>query len=829
MKEIHDGNNILVSAVTGSGKTLTAFLSILNELITLSEQGMLEDKVYCIYISPLKSLNNDVHINLETPLKEIEELAEKKLGIRVLVRTGDTTAADKQKMLKQPPHILITTPESLAIVLSSSRFIDHLRGVKYCVVDELHALAENKRGVHLSLNLERLQAVSSTPLTRIGLSATCEPIDAIAQFLVGTERDCKIAKIALEKTIDVQVISPVPDLINTTEQDLHRKLYALLDKLIQEHRTTLVFTNTRSATERVVHHLKTTFPSRYVENIAAHHGSLSKKHRLDVEQQMREGKLKTVVCSTSLELGIDIGYIDLVILLGSPKSVARALQRMGRAGHKLHDTIKARIIVLDRDDLVECAVLLRDVLQKKVDAIHIPENCLDVLAQIIHGMAVADRWNVEDLYTLIRKSYCYRTLKKDDFLEVVRYLAGEFVQLEDRYIFAKIWYDPETGEIGRRGRLSRVIHLTNIGTIPEQIAVKVKVGEKVIGTIDEAFLERLERGDIFVLGGDTYEFLFSRGMVASVKAASGKTPTVPSWFSEMLPLNFDLAMDIQKFRRYLEDFFVNKAKKDEIIHYIHETLHVDDNAAKAIYSYFQEQFLYLEIPHEKKVVVEFFPGFEDDKKYVVFHTLYGRRVNDVLSRAIAYALSKIHKKTVEIGINDNGFYLASKEPLQVMRAFDLIKVTQLRSVMERAIEKTEVLKRRFRHCAGRALMILRNYKGKKKRVGRQQVSSMILISAIRRISNDFSILKEARREVLEDLMDITHATAILKQLKEGTIELKMRHTNLPSPFAFTLVTQGYTDIMRMEDRIAFIKRMHTHVLATIGKKHTLESFSHESG
>jgi ATP-dependent Lhr-like helicase len=330
--EIHSRNNILVSAPTGATKTLTGFLAILNELIDSSEKGILEDKVYCVYISPLKALSYDIEKNLKEPLAEMEEIAGKRFGIRVAVRTGDTSQSEKAQMLKHPPHILITTPESLAILLSSIKFSEYLKQVQWCIIDEVHALAENKRGVHLSLSVERLSMLSDH-MTRVGLSATVAPLEDVAKFLVG-DLDCKIVDVQFIKQMDLRVLSPLPDLIDTTHGAMHQKMYELIHNLIQEHRTTLVFTNTRAATERVVHYLKEIFPTHYTENIGAHHGSLSKQHRHKIENALRQGKLKVVVCSTSLELGIDIGYIDLVICLGSPKSVARALQRIGRSGHQ---------------------------------------------------------------------------------------------------------------------------------------------------------------------------------------------------------------------------------------------------------------------------------------------------------------------------------------------------------------------------------------------------------------------------------------------------------------------------------------------------------------
>ena len=596
---------------------------------------------------------------------------------------------------------------------------------------------------------------------------------------------------------------------------MHNSMYSLIDDLIQGHKTTLIFTNTRSATERVVHHLKEKFPKKYAENIGAHHGSLSKSHRHNIENRLRKGELKVIVSSTSLELGIDIGYIDLVICLGSPKSVARFLQRAGRSGHRIHETVKARIIVLDRDDLVECAVLLKSAIEKKIDTIHIPKNCLDVLAQQIHGMSLEHRWMAKDLFELVKQSYCYNELLWKDFVEILDYLSGKYISLEDRHIYAKIWYDEETGEIGRKGKMSRVIYMTNIGTIPEESFITVKVGEQSIGHIDEAFLERLRKGDVFVLGGEKYEFLYAKGMVAYANASVYRPPTIPSWFSEMLPLSFELALEIGKFRKLMNDMFCAKKNEKEILEFIDKYLYVDKNSANSIYNYFYEQFHFAEIPSHSRIIVEHYSDANSKRKVMIFHTLYGRRVNDCLSRAVAFAIGRTQHRDVEIGISDNGFYVSSDKSINVMQAFNLIKSKELRKVMEMAIEQTEVLRRRFRHCAARAMMILRSYKGHEKRVGRQQVSSMILMSAVKRINNDFCILKEARREVLEDLMDIENTRKVIEGIEVKKILIKEVNTSLPSPFAFNLVLQGFTDIMKMEDKVEFVKRMHEQVMAKI--------------
>ncbi|HJX50726.1 MAG TPA: ATP-dependent helicase, partial [Candidatus Nanoarchaeia archaeon] len=803
------------SAPTGGTKTLTAFLSILNYLIMLAEKNELEDKIYAVYTSPLKALTNDIHKNLVEPLQEIYELAEKKKiklqKIRVGLRTGDTTTSERAKMAKNPPHIFITTPESLAIILTTKKFVDNLKYLEFCIVDEIHAL-DNKRGTYLSLSLERLNEVSNIYPVKIGLSATIEPLDEVAKFLTGIddERRVGIANVPLNKKINISVLTPVEDLIEG--EGINDKLYSLLDKLIKEHKTTLIFTNTRSATERVVNHLKEKFPTEYGDdNIAAHHSSLSKTHRFDIEERLRDGKLKVVVCSTSLELGIDIGYIDLVIMIGSPKSSARALQRIGRAGHRLHETAKGVFIVMDRDDLVECSVIQKEMFERKINKIRFPKNALDVLSQQIYGMAIYKIWNIEEMFSLIKKSYCYNALSRSDFLDVISYLSGEYL-LEKNYVYGKIWYDKENSQIGKKGKMARVLYMTNIGTIPEEsfVTVKLAPSQEPVGAIDETFLGRMKKGDVFVLGGKKYMYLYTRGMNLYVRGDIQRAPTIPSWFSEMLPLSFDSAIEVNKFRTFLKERIESKQKKHEILQFISDYLYVNQGTAKAIYDYFIEQANFLEIPDSKTILIE---RYKSDKNYLIFHSMYGRRVNDALSRAIAYLLATTKKRDVEIGINDNGFFLAGAK-INLEAVLNKLKTIDLQKTLKEAIDRTDVLARRFRHCATRSLMILRSYKGRSKTVGKQQMKSHFLMSALRKITNEFPILREARREVLEDLMDIENAKKVLELIKQGKIKVKVKDTILPSPFALNLIIQGQADLIKIEDKQAFLKRMYElHVKA----------------
>ncbi|HXZ23233.1 MAG TPA: ATP-dependent helicase, partial [Methanomassiliicoccales archaeon] len=641
---IHRREHVLVSSPTGSGKTLTAFLSIINELFKKAKAGQLEEKIYAVYISPLKALANDINRNLEEPLREISDLARVEHAnmpnIRVGVRTGDTPQSERQKMLKRPPHILITTPESLALALAAPKFREKFASVEYVIVDEIHEVCDSKRGVFLSLTLERLQQLVAAPFTRIGLSATLAPIEEIAQFLVGhengTARDVNVVEVKTRKNLDLKVLCPVDDITTLSYEVMNARMYDMLKELIDAHTSTIVFTNTRSGTESVVYKLK----ERGLESIEAHHGSLAKETRLDVEERLKTGQLKCVVSSTSLELGIDIGFVDLVCQIGSPKSVAKGMQRVGRSGHSHGKTAKGRMIVFDMDDLVECAVLSRAAHRSNIDRVSIPENCLDVLAQSVVGMSIEQRWEVDEAFEVVRRSHCYRNLTKESFHEVLRYL-GSKEGFEG--VYSKIWYDEVEGRFGRK-KGGRMIYFLNLGTIPEEANYKV-VSERgaFVGDLSEKFVERLAQKDVFVLGGRSYEFVKAKGMKVFAKSASGRKPTVPSWTGEMLPRSFDLSQEVAKFRRELGE----RLHEDEgkLINWLCEDFDIDFGSARSILSYFREQEESAKlIPNDKRLAIE---GYLDraGNHDVIFHFPFGRRVNDALSRAYAF------KVTQQLGCN----------------------------------------------------------------------------------------------------------------------------------------------------------------------------------
>ncbi len=842
-KLIKEGKNVLITAPTGSGKTFSAFMSILSDLMNMSLSSKLEDKIYCIYVSPLRALNNDIYRNLTVPLDEIYgdiTIPIKKISIGI--RTGDTPQSERQKQLRKPPNILVTTPESLAILINSPKFMENMKDLKYVIIDELHELANNKRGVHLSLSIERLVNLIGHDFTRIGMGATLYPLDEAARFVAGydgnEERDCFIVDATWDKKLDFTAISPVKDMVNASDTVVDNAIYKLIDQTIKKNNTTLVFTNTRSGTERVVYNLVKRF--KYSdEHIAAHHGSLSREIRLGVEDLLKKGKLKCAVSSTSLELGIDIGSIDNVIQIGSPKSVARAVQRIGRSGHSFRDVARGEVIVTNRDDLVECSVMLDAAKKHHMDSFTTPKNALDVLAQHLVGMSQNKKWTVDEAFYTIRNSYPYHNLERKDLISLLEYLSGMYVGLESRRVYAKIWYEPSDGTFGRRGKLTRLIYYLNIGTIPDEVAIDVMTREnKWIGSIEEEFLSRLKPGDIFALAGKTYRFEYSRVMKCYVSPAPGEVPTIPPWYSEQLPLTYELAINIGKFREQMASavshslprgksalLLLGKGsmKPNEQARKILNSMPLNENAKFSIYNYFAEQLLFAgHVPNDKMILVEYTEDKEGERNLIIFHSLFGRRINDALSRLFAIALGEMYPIDVGVNVTDNGFVLVAPLTTKIRKEniTELIRNTlgmDMRLTLTHNIRRTEMMKRRFRYCAARSFMILRNYKGKKISVRRQQVNSQLILKAAEEISKDFPIIKETYREIFEDLMDLPRAERILKGMRNGEISYKIISTQVPSPFSHTMITFGEADVIMMKDRRRHIRELHKLVLSKIKK------------
>ncbi|MCL2031657.1 MAG: ATP-dependent helicase [Methanomassiliicoccaceae archaeon] len=809
---IHQRKNVLVSSPTGSGKTLTAFTSIINELTRYAAEGKLEERIYCVYISPLKALANDVNRNLNTPLAEMREVAAARgmnvPGIKVAVRSGDTPQNERQKMVRHPPHILITTPESLALMLAAPKFKENLRKVEWVILDEIHDICDSKRGAFLSLTLERLRDHCETDFSRIGLSATLAPIEAIAGFLAGCGADAAHREVTLveadsKKELDLKVICPTDDMTALSSDIVNSMMYDKVKEMVDRHETTLIFTNTRSGAESVVYKLK----ERGLESVEVHHSSLGRETRLDVEERLKRGEIKCVVSSTSLELGIDIGSIDLVCQIGSPKSVAKGLQRIGRSGHSFGRVAKGRLIVFDPDDLVECAVMCRAAHRGDIDRVSIPENCLDVLAQAVVGMSLDKRWDADAAYDLVKGSYCYRNLSKGSFTDVLRYLGSKD---EHEGVYSKIWYDEEDNTFGRK-KGARMIYLMNLGTIPEEANYRVVTNHgSVAGELSEKFVERLAPRDVFVLGGRSLEFVRSKGMVAHVKEATGRKPTVPSWAGEMLPRSFDLSMDVAVFRKEMSQLISDEPA--DLILKLSYDLDIDEGSARSLISYFKEQKAVTgSIPDIDRLAIEEYIDPSGNQR-IIFHFPFGRRVNDALSRGYAYRLSNMIGSNVSVTMSDDNFMIGTPRKIDIGQIPGLLSSRELDPILRKAIKDSEIFKLRFRHTAARSFMILRNYLGRPISVNRQQVRSSYLLDMLGNMEN-VPVIEETYREVLEDDMDIKSAAEVLEMIENGKMGVDVfPFSGTPSPFAHSIILSGFSDIVLMEDRSELLKELHRKVL-----------------
>ena len=840
--KIHDRTNTLVCAPTGSGKTLASFTAIIDELFRRDRErdAGLENSVYCLYVSPLKSLANDIHRNLTVPLEGITSIVADRgddVGeIRHAIRHGDTPSSERQKMLEETPHILNTTPETLAILLNSPKFREKLRTVEYVVVDEIHSLAANKRGTHLSVSLERLAALADGEFTRIGCSATIEPLETIAEFLVGREspggepREYEIVDARFARTFDLRLECPTDDLINTPRDLVQTRFYDRLDDLVDEHTNTLVFTNTRSGAERVLHELRERFPAYDEENSACHHGSLSKSVRQDVEGKLKAGDLDVVTTSTSLELGIDMPHVDLVVQVGSPKSVAALLQRVGRAGHRVGQTVTGRVIALDRDELVECAVMLRKAEEGFVDAVSIPENAHDVAAQHVYGMAIAAVRPESSITTILRRAYPYRNYDDERYERLMRYLTAEYTGLEERNVYAKIWRDENdapdgthhypdfpVGErlIGKRGRLARVIYLTNVGTIPDSFSctVQTRADNEWVGQLDEEYLDTLETGDVFVLGGSRFEYRYRRGSKVYVDRTNDR-PTVPSWYSERLPLSTDLGREILVFQRELLDQY-DRGGTARVRAWLREFPLCDDSV-RALARLFDHQLRYggpASVSTDERLAIEVERDREEYRRNYYVHSNYGRRVNDGLSRLLAHHCARAVTANVRVAVADNGFVLS----MPLNRKVDVVGILAdldpegVRSELRAALSDTDLLQRYFRINATRSLMILKRYKGYEKSASQQQVSSEMLLGFAEELE-EFAVVEETYREILEDKLAVEAIESIVRSIDEGDLTVERAVFDSPTPRAFGLATLSASDVVLAEDESAALQAFHEHVL-----------------
>ncbi len=865
MPLIQQGRNALICSPTGSGKTLSAFISIISQLFSLAEKGELADSVYCLYISPLKSLANDIHRNLEKPLQEMAALGDKRgmalQEIRHSIRHGDISAQEKARMLKRTPHILNTTPESLAILLSSPRFREKLKTVRWVIVDEIHSLAASKRGVHLSLSLERLEELkrglspkswekrSSLPeepagesFVRIGCSATVEPLQGVADFLAGGFRPVEVVDCRFSRHLDLRLISPVPDLISASQEEISDGLYRLLHRHIRDHQSTLIFANSRNGSERLLYNLRQRYPGFYDrENSACHHGSMGRESRQQAEMRLKQGLLKVVCTSTSLELGIDMPYIDLVLQIGSPKSVAALLQRFGRGGHSLNQTVKGRIVALEWEDLLEGAVMLERAKAGLVERIHILQNAMDALCQHLLGMALERDWHMDEVLALVRRSYCYRTLTKEELMAAVLYLSSAHPQMQERRIYAKIGYDPATQRIFRLGGGSRMIYYTSSGMIPDQFTCDAFTREgSFVGRLDESYLERLEPGDVFSVGGRSYAFGYRRGGKVYVDPAEGR-PSIPVWSSERMPLSFDLARAVLSFQGDLlwmmkregtggrmkgaaagEGAESEGSEEGEdggavVRRWLEQQYHMDRNCSEMIYRTFRQQIALLGeegVPTPWRLVVQECLDHESGRR--IFYVLSGRgqRCNEALARMAAYLLSRQRMGRSYIAFFDAGFLLSlpASSRASIQALLHSMTEENCEALLRRALQGTSLLQSVFRINAARSYLIIRSYKGRHKSARHQQMDADMLLGLAESIEG-FPVLEESYREIMEDRLEMDRIKKVLRGLASAEVEMVVKKEDIPCPLAFGLAALGAAGGQRRER----MREMQEALMEKIGK------------
>ncbi|TAK39375.1 MAG: DEAD/DEAH box helicase [Lysobacteraceae bacterium] len=794
---IASGRHTLVAAPTGSGKTLTAFLSAIDSLVREGlAGGGLPDATRVVYVSPLKALSNDIHLNLEAPLAgirgELARLGLPDVDLRTAVRTGDTPQAERAAMRKHPPHILVTTPESLYVLLGSESGRAMLASTREVIVDEIHALAGNKRGSHLALTLERLEALCGTRLARIGLSATQKPIDAVARFLVGAD-ECEIVDIGYSRRRDLALeLPPVPlqPVMSHEQWDL---VYARVAELVESHRTTLVFVNTRRMAERTARHLGERLGK---EAVAAHHGSLSKELRLDAEQRLKAGRLKVLVATASLELGIDVGDVDLVVQLGSPRSIAAFLQRVGRSGHSVGGTPKGRLFPTSREDLVECAALLDCVRRGELDALVMPVAPLDVLAQQIVAEVAAREWDEDALYDWLRRAWPYRDLARKDFDAVVRMLADGYATRRGNR-GAYLHRDAVHGRLrGRAG--GRMTAVMSGGTIPDtgDYNVVLEPESVIIGNVNEDFAVESIAGDIFQLGNASYRILRVEAGRVRVEDAQGQPPTIPFWLGEAPGRTDELSIGVSRLREEIAARL--DADNAPLVAWLVDGLGLPAEAAHQLAEYCDNQRMALGVmPTRDTLVLERFFD-ESGGTQLVIHSPYGSRLNRAWGLALRKRFCRKFNFELQAAATENAIVLS----LSTSHSFPLIEVagylhsSSAEHILVQALLDAPLFGARWRWNATTALALPRFVGGRKVAPQLQRMRSEDLLASVfpdqvaclenivgEREVPDHPLVAQTLDDCLHEAMDTEGWLSLLRRMEAGEVEVVARDVTAPSPFA----------------------------------------------
>jgi len=820
--EIRKGTDVLISAPTGSGKTLAAFLICIDDLIRQARAGELPDETRVVYVSPLKALSNDVHKNLEAPLAEIRDLAERRgvklAQIRTAVRTGDTPTWERQQMGRKPPHILVTTPESLYILMTAERSRAMLRSTRTLIIDEIHAMADDKRGSHLALTVARMDALTPQRAQRIGLSATVKPIEEVACFL---GRSTHIVNVGHRRDMDLGVLVPRDELGPIASHEMWAEIYDRIAELILTHRTTLVFVNTRRLSERVAHALA----ERLGEGaVLPHHGSLSRALRFEAESRLKTGQLRAVVATASLELGIDIGSVDLVIQIGSTRSIAVGLQRFGRSGHWVGAKPKARIFATTRDELIECAALIRAIRAGELERIEIPENALDILAQQIVAAAACEAWDEDALFELFRTAWPYRNLPRADFDAIITMLS-EGIATQRGRSGAFLHRDQVNGRIrGRRG--ARLAAITSGGAIPENAnyMVLAEPEGRNVGTLDEDFAVESLAGDVFLLGTQSWRIKRVGSGRVYVEDAHGAPPSIPFWLGEAPGRSAELSASVSEVRERIAGIQQNPDREGRdsaaAMDFLLHECGVDDAGAKQAIAYVRAGAAALgALPTERCVIAERFFD-EGGGMQLVIHAPFGSRINRAWGLALRKRFCRTFNFELQAAATDNGIIISLSDqhafPLELV--FQFLKPQSLEHVLTQAMLAAPMFTARWRWNASRALAVLRFAGGNKVPPPIQRMRSDDLLASVfpdqvacaenlagePRIP-DHPLVKETIENCLREAMDVDGLRGVIEKIGSGAIRAVAIDNAEPSPLGHEIINANpyaFLDDAPLEERRA---------------------------
>ena len=859
-REIRSGRDVLISAPTGSGKTLAAFLICLDALVKRARAGELLDEITAVYVSPLKALSNDIRKNLAAPLEEIRGLAKKRgvdlQPIRTAVRTGDTPTWERQKMAKQPPHILVTTPESLFILLTAAKSREMLKTARTVIVDEVHAVADDKRGSHLTLSLARLERltgrVHGNRMQKIGLSATVKPLDEVANFLSNrfAGGDGRILQFGHKREMDLAVVTPQDDLGAVATNEQWEDTYDRLAELATSHRTTLVFVNTRRLSERVAHRLA----ERLGEDaVLPHHGSLSRQLRLDAEQRLKEGCLRVVVATASLELGIDVGTVDLVCQISSPRSIAVALQRVGRSGHWIGAVPQGRLFAMTRDDLIECAALIRSIRHGDLDRLEIPTAPLDILAQQMVAAVACEEYGEQELFDLMRGAYPYRQLARADYDAVVEMLSEGVATSRGRR-GAYLHRDQVHGRLrARRG--ARLAAITSGGAIPDtaQYMVVAEPQGTTVGMLDEDFAVESNIGDVFLLGTTSWRIRRVEAGRIRVEDAHGAAPTVPFWLGEAPGRTVELSHHVSEVREAIAQTAGEAgAVVDAAVAWLMNECSLERQGAEQAVRYVRAgQAALGALPTAKRVVAERFFD-EAGGMQLVLHAPFGSRINRAWGLALRKRFCRTFNLELQAAATDDGIVISLTEqhafPLELV--FEFLQVATLEHVLTQALLDAPMFAARWRWNASRALAVLRFAGGRKVPSPIQRMRSDDLMAAVfpdqaacaENLSGeiripDHPLVQETLENCLREAMDLPGLSAVLEAIQSGETRTVAVETPEPSPLAHEVLNSNpyaFLDNAPLEERRARAVQMRrsldpstVHATAALDPR-AIEQVEHEA-